>query len=154
MLRITNLRNGTVLNRNDGVERGVKVLSGFFIDAKTRVGEEDRNEHVTDIGYYQDLDRSLYLRDRHVLYDFAHELTFTKFDAVANLLRKDEIVALLQQTCANPRCNETTGLATHEQYSFPYYSHYIPDHHERMEAAIRYVTERGYAPVFFHDGFF
>jgi hypothetical protein len=134
-------------------ERGVKVLSGGFIDTKTYVGEADRTEHVTDIGYYQDLDKSLYLLNNHVLYDFEHALVFVKFDVTANLLRKDEITAQLKQTCANPVYNETIGLATHEQYSFPYYPNHIPDHHERMEAAIRCVTDRGYAPVFFHDGF-
>jgi len=134
-------------------ERGVKVLSGAFIDAKTYVGEADRTEQVTDIGYYQDLGKSLYLRNNHVLYDFEHELVFVKGNACVNLLRKDEITATLKLACEDPVYNETIDLATHEQYSFPYYHNYIPDHLERMEEAIRCVTERGYAPVFFHDGF-
>jgi hypothetical protein len=31
--------------------------------------------------------------------------------------------------------------------------HYIPDHAQRIEAAIRWVTDHGYKPVFFHEGF-
>ncbi len=34
-----------------------------------------------------------------------------------------------------------------------FYFHYIPDHARRIEAAIRWVTEHGYKPVFFHEGF-
>ena len=134
-------------------DRGVKVLNGAFINAKTYVGEADRTETVTDIGYYQDLDKSLYLRSHHVLYDFEHELVFVMYAACANLLRQDEITATLQKACADPIYNETIGLVTHEQYSFPYYHNYIPDHLDRMETAIRCVTDHGYAPVFSHDGF-
>jgi hypothetical protein len=42
---------------------------------------------------------------------------------------------------------------SHEQYCFPLYRNYIPDHFERIEAAIRSVTEQGYRPVFLHEGF-
>jgi hypothetical protein len=44
-------------------------------------------------------------------------------------------------------------LFTHEQYFFPFYRNYIPDHAQRLDTAIRYVTEEGYRPVFFHEGF-
>ena len=47
---------------------------------------------------------------------------------------------------------DTIGLATHEQYSFPRYFNYLPDHFDRMETAIRIATEREYKPVFFHHG--
>jgi len=29
---------------------------------------------------------------------------------------------------------------------------YLPDHAQRLDAAIRWVTEHGYEPVFFHEG--
>jgi hypothetical protein len=44
-------------------------------------------------------------------------------------------------------------LFTHEQYFWPFYMNYVPDHPQRVETAIRWVTERGYKPVFFHEGF-
>lgn len=43
-------------------------------------------------------------------------------------------------------------LFTHEQYFWPFYHNHIPDHAERLDRAIRWVTERGYEPVFFHEG--
>lgn len=44
------------------------------------------------------------------------------------------------------------NIGTHEQYCYPYYASYIPDHFERMETAIKLVTANGYRPVFFHEG--
>jgi len=44
-------------------------------------------------------------------------------------------------------------LLTHEQYFWPFYRNYLPDHAARMDAAIRWVTENGYEPVFLHEGF-
>lgn len=48
---------------------------------------------------------------------------------------------------------ETFGAASHEQYTFPCYPNYIPDHLERIEEAVRcMVVDGGCKPVFFHDG--
>jgi hypothetical protein len=41
----------------------------------------------------------------------------------------------------------------HEQYFYPDYVAYEPDYRDRVERAIRWVTKRGYKPVFFGDGF-
>ncbi len=48
---------------------------------------------------------------------------------------------------------EICGGACHEQYTFPYYSNYIPDHLERIEAATRCMVEGwGCQPIFYNDG--
>ena len=128
--------------------RGVKLLSGAFINAKTAVGEEDRDSMTTDIGYYKDIETASYLQENAVIYDFENGLFFTKSRACCNLSTGDEIVEKLEAASGE----EIIGLVTHEQYSFEYYHNYIPDHLERMESAVRYLTEHGYKPVFFHDG--
>jgi len=48
--------------------------------------------------------------------------------------------------------NHVIALATHEQYSFPFYANYIPDHFERMEAVVKWCAEHDYRPVFPHVG--
>ncbi|MCX6985255.1 MAG: hypothetical protein NT118_10975 [Lentisphaerae bacterium] len=133
-------------------DRGVKTLCGEFINAKTFVGEKDRDSQATDIGYYRDRDTSLYLLHHHLLYDFEHELLFIKGDACCNLLSREEIVEKLTSRCRIP-AHDTLSLVTHEQYSFDYYPNFIPDHLDRIETAVRIATEHGYKPVFFHDGF-
>jgi hypothetical protein len=47
---------------------------------------------------------------------------------------------------------EILDIFTHEQYFWPFYSHYLPDHVQRCETAIRWATEHGYEPAFFHEG--
>ncbi len=129
-------------------ERGVKVLSGQFLNAKTYVGEADRSEILTDIGYYKDIETTLYLQENGVVYDFENDLFFSKNDTCCNLSPSDKIIKELESASGR----DTVAVATHEQYSFEYYHNYIPDHLERMETAVRYLTERGYKPVFYHDG--
>lgn len=133
-------------------ERGVKVLSGQYINAKTFVGERERVSHVTDIGYYKDKETARYLQRHGMLYDFDNQLLFIKGDLCCNLLSFDQIEKELKVMCDEPE-RQTLGFATHEQYSFDYYHNFIPDHFDRIENAVRVATEHGYRPVFFHDGF-
>ena len=48
---------------------------------------------------------------------------------------------------------EFLNAATHEQYTFPYYCNYLPDHMQRIELAVKTFAEAGYKPVFFNEGF-
>ena len=47
---------------------------------------------------------------------------------------------------------ENFGIVSHEQYTFPYYPNYLPDHMERLDLTARLYTEAGCKPVFFNDG--
>ena len=51
----------------------------------------------------------------------------------------------------NPERGTNMDLKTHEQYFWPFYSNYIPDHFERLDAALRWVTDHGHKPVFWHE---
>ena len=50
------------------------------------------------------------------------------------------------------RAQDTLSLMTHEQYTFPDYFNYIPNHLDRVETACRLATEKGYKPVWFPEG--
>jgi hypothetical protein len=124
-------------------QRGVRVLSGYF---------RERNG-VWDINYLLDAERSEYLSRHDALMDFKSGIVFSKVDIVCNSTPKDRIVPTLEPLAKDPNRAEIMDLFTHEQYFWPFYSHYIPDHAERLDVAIRWVTENGYKPVFFHEGF-
>ena len=47
---------------------------------------------------------------------------------------------------------DAISLMTHEQYSYPDYFNYIPNHLDRVEAACRLATEHGFQPVWFPEG--
>jgi len=145
------------------VERKVKVLSGFFVrdsgsdyTADGERGEEDTapaSGTLWDINYMLDAERSEYLSRHDALMDFETGITFSRVDMVLNSTPLERIVPELEALAAEANHAEVMDLLTHEQYFWPFYHNHRPDHAERLETAIRFVSERGYEPVFFHEGF-
>lgn len=123
-------------------EHGVKVLSGFTPLADGRV----------DVNYLLDDVRSEYVVTHDVLMDFENDIVFSNSDITCNNVPIDAIVPLLEPLVHNPYRAEIMDLFTHEQYFWPFYVRYVPDHFERLDKAIQFVTEHGYKPVFFHEG--
>jgi len=124
-------------------ECGVRVLSGYF----------SRVNSGWDVNYLFDDARSEYLSRHDALMDFDSGIVFSKVDIVCNSTPIERIVPTLEPLTKDPDQAEIMDLFTHEQYFWPFYSNYIPDHFQRLDTAIRWVTEKGYKPVFFHEGF-
>lgn len=141
--------------------RGVKALSGFFVpdtggNYTADGAAPDRRCAAAagyDVNYMLDDHRSEYLGRHDALVDFDLGVVYSRVDIVCNNTPVDRIVPTLEPLTRDPSRAEIMDLLTHEQYSWPFYHNYRPDHTARMEAAIRFVTERGYKPVFFHEGF-
>jgi hypothetical protein len=125
-------------------ERGVRALSGYF---------ERNGAGKFDVNYQWDDVHSEWLSRHDAFKDFQSGIVFSKVDIVVNSTKLDQIVPKLQPVADDPNKNEIMDLFTHEQYFWPFYHNYLPDHPERMDKAIRFVTERGYKPVFLHEGF-
>ena len=124
-------------------EYGVRVLSSDFW---RRNGKWDVNCELPD-------DVSAYIASHDAWKDFESGLVFSMVDIVCNSVPANRIAGVLEPLAKDPNRAEIMDLFTHEQYFWPFYFHYIPDHAQRIETAIRWVTERGYKPVFFHEGF-
>ena len=124
-------------------ERGVRVLSGYFRPSNGG----------WDINYCLDDERSEYLWRHDALMDFDSGILFSRVDLICNNTPVADIAPTLARLAEDPNQAEIMDLFTHEQYFWPFYSHYVPDHGQRLDTAIRWVTERGYKPVFFHEGF-
>lgn len=124
-------------------ERGVRALSGYF----------RRSGGGWDVNYLLDDARSEYLSRHDALMDFQSGIVFSRVDIVCNSTPIERIVPTLAPLAKDPNQTEIMDLFTHEQYFWPFYRRYLPDHAERLDAAIRWVTEQGYEPVFFHEGF-
>ncbi len=124
-------------------ENGVRVLSGYF----RQLGG------LWDVNYLLDDVRSEYLSRHDALMDFDSGIVFSKVDIVCNSIPIERIVPTLEPLTKDPNQAEIMDIFTHEQYFWPFYSNYVPDHFQRLDEAIRFVTERGYKPVFFHEGF-
>ena len=123
--------------------RGVRVLSGYFCPGKDG----------WDVNYRMDAARSEYLWRHDALMDFDSGIVFSRVDIICNSTPLDKIVPTLEPVTKDPNMAEVIDVFTHEQYFWPFYAGYLPDHAQRLDAALRFVTERGYKPVFYHEGF-
>jgi len=123
-------------------ERGVKVLTTL----------------PTPMGFHYELDyamdnlRAEYLSRHDAIMDFEIGIIFTRVDIVCNLVPIPNIIPTLQPLADDPNNAEIMDLYTHEQYFWDFYEAHLPDHAERLDATIRFVTDKGYEPVFFHEG--
>ncbi len=125
-------------------DRGSRVLGGYF--RQSAQGEWQVNYRVDDV-------RSEWLSRHDLLKDFPSGMIFSRVDMVVNNTPLDQVVPVLEAVVADPRQAEVVDLLTHEQYFWPFYQVYLPDHAQRLDRAIGFLTERGYKPVFLQDGF-
>jgi hypothetical protein len=139
--------------------RGTRVLSGFFVpntgSSYTGDGESiaaDLAGDGYDINYCLDTERSAFLSRHDLIKDFASGLLFSRGDIVCNNTPPEQAERVLLPLMADPATAEIMDLVTHEQYFWPSYFNYRPDHFARCEAAIRCCAENGYEPVFLHEG--
>ncbi len=125
------------------VKRGVRMLS---------TGLWWRDESKWDINYVLDDAQCEYLSTHDALKDFDSGIVFSNADITCNNTPVNQTASTLQKRADDPNTAEIIDLFTHEQYFWDFYKNYIPDHAERLDAAIRWATENGYEPVFFHEG--
>lgn len=131
-------------------ERGVTCLEGQFVNPRTGTEDVGSRGAVCDVGYFMNLEDGRFLEAQGILHDFKHDITFFRGDCTANLWTPTQIKERIAEASHSPR--DFISLASHEQYSFPRYFNYLPDHFERVETSIREVIKYGYEPVFFSDG--
>ena len=141
---MTNPENFSVLKA-----RGTKALGGGFIGLATHIGEEHTIQ-VTDIGYHYEKEVACYIRDSHIFYDRYHDIFLFGSVTTCNL---DEIDVLEKKFAEfNQDPYDAINLASHEQYSYPDYFNYLPDHLDRIETACRLATQAGHKPAWFTCG--
>lgn len=139
------------------VERGVRALSGFFVPYAGGSYVADGSpssapSRLWDVNYLLDEERSEYLSRHDALKDFETGIVYSRCDIVCNNTPVDRVVPTLEPLAADAATAEIMDLFTHEQYFWPFYRHFRPDHAERCEAAIRFCAQRGYRAVFLHEG--
>jgi len=125
--------------------RGVRALSGYFGKNQGRPGY--------DVNYRFNDQVSEYLSRHDAWMDFSSGIVFSRVDIVCNSVPADRIAATLAPQIQDPNTAEIMDLFTHEQYFWPFNRNYIPDHPQRLDVALRWVTDHGFKPVFFHEGF-
>ena len=123
-------------------QRGVRVLSAIC----------GRNGGVWDGVYNLDDERAEYLSRHDALVDYPSGIVFSHLDIMCNFRPLERIIPILAPLADDPNQAEIMDLLSHEQWYWPFYKDYSPDQIQRLETAIRWVTEHGYKPVFFQEG--
>jgi hypothetical protein len=124
------------------VDRGWRTLSGSAWPLRSAASKPYRSQ-------YQVPEYALPYVDTHdAWYDFQNGLLFSKIDLCCNRVPLKDTLPTLQRAYADPHTREVMDLATHEQYFWPFYKNYMPDHAQRLDQSFRFVTERGYKAIF------
>ena len=95
------------------------------------------------------MDKNIVYYDPQLGVSFFHNTVCCNLVPLAEIPKKYAVAIQRNEE----RGTEILGVASHEQYSFPYYDNYLPDHLTRLETATRCLVEAGYQPVFFSQGF-
>ena len=105
--------------------------------------------------HYSISEENYYVAKHNCYYDPALGIFFLCGCCTCNLVPIEEIPKRFARQKANAEKYkyEVFCAASHEQYTFPYYPNYIPDHLQRIECATRCMVEDlGCKPVFANDG--
>ena len=109
---------------------------------------------VADIGYGMSKEEAVYLYCYRTLYNFDAGCCFVRgAGCLCNGYTPEQILANFEQSFNMKFGNECYGLGSHEQYTFPYYKNYIPDHLLRIDTAARTAYEHGCKPVYYQQAF-
>ncbi len=141
---MTNPDNFSVLT-----ERGTSCIAGAFLGGIAYIGET-HNRQVTDIGFHYEKDVAHYIVDNHRFYDRFHNIVLIDSLLCCNYSAQEDIA---EKFASLEKNRDTVNLMTHEQYCYPDYFNYIPDHLDRIEKACELAHAAGYKPVWFNEGF-
>jgi hypothetical protein len=124
-------------------DRGIENLIGLFSSA---------NPECTT-RYYLTPEQNAHCDGRDAWHDHDTDLTFIQCACVVNGFEVEEIGPLLEARTAIPQTSDMIELLIHEQYFREELSYYQPTVKEKVRTALRWVTDHGYEPVFWSDGF-
>ena len=131
---------------------------GDMARVETRSGNgEDRSTINEGLDmHYSINEETAYLQKHGCYYDPTLDLFFfAGSGACCNLTPLEEIPKryAAKDILSKKYGFETFGIGSHEQYTFPYYPNYLPDHMQRIELAAKCaLVDLGCKPVFFNEG--
>ncbi len=125
-------------------DRGVRVLVGLFDWGQSG---ERRGAYYLDDGMHD------HLSQRDAWYDPTMDMLFVTCDRMFDFVPTEQIESHLQSQAADPHTGELIEMLGHEPYFRGDSVHYRPDHQEKVRRVLTWLTDRGYEPVFWDDGF-
>ena len=105
--------------------------------------------------HYEYPEETGYLKSRYAYYDPTLKVCFLGSCGICcNLVPLAEIPKRFEAAMKNVERYgvDAVKFGSHEQYTFPSYPNYLPDHMERIALTARLFKENGFKPVFFTEG--
>lgn len=105
--------------------------------------------------HYGFAEEILYMNKHNLIFDPEMKIFFYRDWIICNLLELDQIPELFKQvlSVSDQYGNDVFSAGGHEQYSFPGYFNYQPDHFAKLETTTKLMVENaGCRPVFFQNG--
>lgn len=124
-------------------DRGIENLIGLF----TPGGDPP----TCTTGYYLSIDQCRFCDSRAFWVDPETRLRFIRCTSVINTLPLAEVEPFLTARSATPETAPMVELLIHEQYFRKELEYYQPDVCDKVRAALRWATSRGYKPVFWGE---
>ena len=123
---------------------------------KRSLSGEDRKASTEGLKmHYEYPEEADYLKRHYSYYDPSLGICFLGSCGItSNLTPLKDIPERFQTAMENVKIYgaEALKFGGHEQYTFPDYPNYLPDHLERIALTARLFKENGFAPVFFSEG--
>ena len=143
------------------LERAVGAKTNTTANSQMKDSSYNRDKQLAgDFGFgfeehYNVMEELSYMDNHKLVYNPHLDMTFFRGCICCNLVPMELIKGRLDSALESSAAvgNDVFGLASHEQYTFPYYHNYIPDHMERISKSIELMVEAGCKPVFFSEGF-
>ena len=125
------------------------------IQERSCAGTDRSTENLGLDLHYGFAEERTYLGNHRTYYDPLLKVIFTGGSGCCcNLVPLKEIRGRLENVLKSAEkyhC-QTFGAASHEQYTFPYYPNYRPDHLQRIEEVAKFYYEHDCKPVYFSEG--
>ena len=147
------LSNTTTVHWAECPQRAIGALRDRGIENLIALFDYNGEGGRCTTGYYHSQDRCIYCDTRGAWYDRETDLTFIRCTAVVNALEVKEIEPFLEARTSTPQTAEMVELLIHEQYFREEHKIYQPTILEKVKTSLRWVTDRGYEPVFWGDGY-
>lgn len=145
-----------------------RIMGGPSLADRQKGGDMDRIERRSLSGedrsfgtealamHYGFTEETEYIKKHRIYFDPGLGISFFASSCCCNLVPYSETSGRFKDIFENAARVGTEAFCSgsHEQYTFPYYPNYLPDHLARIEEAVRcMVVDGGCEPVFFNDGF-
>lgn len=124
-------------------DRGVKGLIGGF----------DERQNAPFTRYYLSSELADYVATRDYWWDPDMDMIFVSCDMVVDWKTMDAVLPRLQKVSSSPHTSELIELIVHEYRFRKEQPGYQADIQEKVLRTVEWVSERGYRPVFWSDGF-